>query len=286
MTDYLYIDIDFDCSLSIMQEHKGHDGVTRREYMSVTGNKGFWINHKDDIDIHAGLILPCDRSVTEKIRDFMRAQKMMRGATDSEEAIARGPYYFTTNMLGDAHFESGPGPAPLFGGPDTVYAPRFADEDHTPRQPGLFARIFGVGTNPHSGSTRNTEGLRLARYNCWTGAQGVAEYIGGVDLGGVYPPLASVFRAAMAVGALNDFMEEALDSKSPALTAERAGRHDFIIRREGMPPVIAVDGARRKFSTFMDRPVEGGDGRSPAQMIAGESQFGYTAPARQARLLP
>ncbi len=282
MTDYLYIDINFDCSLHIAQEHKGHDGVIRREFMSMTGDKGFWVNRKDDININSGLIIPCDRNVTGKIRDFMRAQEMMSSASDSEEAIARGPYYFTINMQKDAHFENrSHGPAPLFGGPDTAYAENFVDEHIAPPQPGLLARIFGIGTNPDSGSRRNAEGLRLARYNCWTGAQGVTQYIGGVDLGAVYPPLSKAFRAAMAIGAFNDMMDEATEARSPALTAERVGRNDFIIRREGVPPVIAVDGAQRKFSDFMNKVIKGGR-ESPAEIVGRGNIFSYKAPERQA----
>ena len=272
MTDYLYLDISFDCSLHLALTHKGHDGALSRQFLSVTGLKGFWANEQKDIDLRNGLIIPVDRTVTGAIRDFLDFQQLM--ANEHSHSEGRGPYYFSEDMTHDSQFEGFHAEPPLFAGPDTAYAdaPQFQRErNQDPPKPRdrLLAAIFGERTV--TPPPRNPENITLARFNCWTGAQGITQYIGGVDLGALHMPLAKAYRAVLAVGALADFHEAALGETDPSLRAQKIGQKDLVIQREGLPPVISVLGDKRSFSEFMGSPVN--CGKTPAQILDRAAPF-------------
>ena len=289
MTDYLYLDISFDCSLHLALTHKGHDGALSRQFLSVTGAKGFWANEQKDIDLRNGLIIPVDRTVTGAIRDFLDFQVMMAG--DHEESVARGPYYFTMDMTHDSQFEGFHDEPPLFAGPDTAYAdaPQFERErNREPPKPRnrFLAALFGERAEPrHKAPPRNPENITLARYNCWTGAQGITQYVGGVDLGALHMPLAKAYRAFLAVGAAEDLREAALDKREPGLRAEHIGKKDLLIQREGLPPVLSVAGDKRSFSQFMDTPGKR-DGLTPAQRLERAAPFTNVPLEKHAHMKP
>lgn len=288
MTDYLYLDISFDCSLHLALTRQGPDGALSRQFLSVTGAKGFWTNERPDIDVRNGLIIPVDKTVTGAINDWLDDQVMMAG--EHEESIARGPYYFTMDMTRDSHFE-GPGAEPqLFAGAATAYAdaPQFQREREANAQPPkprnrLLSFIFGESAAPKA-PPRNPENAPLARYNCWTGAQGITQYIGGVDLGALYMPLAKAYRAVYAVGAANDFRDAAIKRTEHGLRAEKIGGKDFIIQREGLPPVLSVVGDKRSFKHLMDTPIKGKGAPTPAQMLGRTAPFTHTPVEQQAHM--
>lgn len=269
MTDYLYLDISFDCSLHLALTHKGPGGALSRQFLSVTGAKGFWTNERADIDLRNGLIIPVDKKVTGAIGDWLAAQAMMAG--EHEECMARGPYYFTMDMTRDSHFEGPDGEPQLFAGPATAYAdaPQFERERNAPPpkpRNRFLSAIFGASAAPKA-PPRNPENIPLARYNCWTGAQGITQYIGGVDLGALYMPLAKAYRAVYAVAAANDLRDAAINRTEPGLHAEKIGKKDFIIQRDGLPPVLSVAGDKRSFLELMDRPVQGKSAPTAAQLL-------------------
>lgn len=271
--DYLYLDIDFHCSLHMVREHRGHDGVLRREYTGITGTKGFWRQPQDGLDIRSGLIIPCDRSVTDAINDFLDMQVLMSRASKDPDTIARGPYYFSENMQRLDEFEN-PSPAPpLMGGPDTAYAGQFRRDHERPADTHwLGALLFGPQKTQGVACQFNPQGLNMARHNCWTGAQGIAQYIGGADIGAVFPELATAYRAVHAIGVNDDFRTAAIMQNDPDMRYEDLGRADFIVRRTGVPPVISVEGRKRSFDKFMDIPAPG-YGRSPAEIIEDDTPF-------------
>ena len=75
MADFLYIDLGTDSTFYYAQTHKGFDGVSRRALWQVTRGKGFNVAEISDIRCNFGLLIPCERSVTAAIRDFIDLQR-------------------------------------------------------------------------------------------------------------------------------------------------------------------------------------------------------------------
>lgn len=238
MADFLYIDLGVDSTFYYVQTHKGYHGAIQRTIQQVTRGKGFNATEIPDLDCHNfGLLIPCDRSVTAAIRDFIDLQRQY--VEPNREGYGhKGPYYFTMDMRQDPDFERASENPPLFGGPDTAYAEALTDKTPLRKRHWLLAAIFGENSKPPA---RNSQDFRLARYNCWTHGQGIAQYVGGVDLSLIDPGFATTFRVWTANGVFADLLEKLRGGNRDYMV--QAATEDFVLarRKDGGFPFILVD---------------------------------------------
>ena len=246
MTDYLYIQLGIDSQFSFAQAHKGHDGVTRTAAWTVNRHKGFNFAKLEDESgasrplplTDYGLLIPCDRTVTDAIREFIETQRAMVPAGEMDWNT-RGPYYFTMAMTRDPQFEDAREEPRFFGGPhDTAYAGKIYDRPAPQRHP-LLAWLFGERAQP--AAEGNRLGLPLARYNCWTAGQGIAQYIGGVDMGRIHPEFATAFRVWTANHRFEKLFRDMQHGDFKPYRALPAGETLAIGHRDGGPPFILVN---------------------------------------------
>ena len=238
MADFLYIDLGTDSTFYYAQTHKGFDGVSRRAVWEVTRGKGFNVAEIADIPCrNFGLLIPCNRSVTAAIQDFIDLQRQY--VEPNKEGYGhKGPYYFTMNMCEDPDFETASVNPPLFGGPYTAYGEALAENATAPyERHWLLAKIFGE----RSGPAENRQNFRLARYNCWTHAQGIAQYVGGADLSLIDPGFATTYRIWSANGVFSDLLLKL--RQGDAAYEVQAATEDFVLgrRRDGGLPFILID---------------------------------------------
>jgi hypothetical protein len=264
MTDFIYIHIGGHCDMYFAQTHRDHDGNVHRPHWKIATGKGVEaIEHKDAITLYSGdLILPCSRDVTTRLRDFTQMQQLLQHAHgELPTKNMFGPYYYTIDMSGMRRFE-GENPEPHFiGGPDTAYAETLASQSRS-----WLQRLFGSHAKhgedrekkPVVHASLNPEGFYYARYNCWTIVQGLAQYIGGIDLAQVAPRLVSAYRA-----------HQATDEKDRMLRSmKRPIKHEFktihhgdgfrIVRRGDNPPFIVTTDYSTNTKDILAAPGPGG----------------------------
>jgi hypothetical protein len=279
MPDYIYMEIDFDCSLYFVQEHQGHDGQIRRACYVVNRGKGFNYVEQDNFKFnYGGILIPCDRSVTAAIKDFLEIQRMLL-PIEQQDNHQRGPYYFTQDMSRDPCFERAEQTVALLGGPQTAYANVFADEEPMQRN-WLLSHLFGEHSREVSaGENKNPQNFTMARYNCWTATQGITQYVGGIDLAALDPALATVYRAMKANGVMTNLRETALKNKVPGLTGREFGIDDYLIERVGTPPFIIVHGAN-SFAQLMSARAFRDNPQTVSEYMAQQPVFTRSQPAR------
>lgn len=285
MPDYIYMEIDFDCSLYFVQEHQGHDGQTRRVCYAVNRGKGFNYVEQENIKFnYGGILIPCARSVTAAIKDFLEMQRMLL-PIDQQDNHQRGPYYFTQDMSRDPQFERAEQPVALFGGPQTAYAAAFTEEKPAQRN-WLLAQIFGDHSREiHAGENKNPQNFTMARYNCWTATQGIAQYVGGIDLAALDPALATVYRALRAIGVMTNIKEAAMKNTVPGLTGREFGTDDYLIERAGVPPFIIVNGAD-SFTQLMNARAFSDSAQTVSDYMAQQPVFARAQYARAVSAAP
>lgn len=256
MTDYLYISMDVDCDLWVAQALPGPQAWRT---LSVGQGKGFtYVEQAKPLVLDRfGLLIPCDRTVTAAICDFLDLQRLLARRPDHEGA-AFGPYYFTMTMKGNSDFENEGTPARALGGPrDTAYAG--ALQPTAPPQQLFKNWLSADGQRPVR--ENNPEDLPFARYNCWTGCQGIAQYVGGVDLGCIAPALAHSWRLRQARLAFEEMFEELAYGAGAQTILSRDGI--VAARHHGGPPFIMLSAISAHRERTLDEtlalPLPGGE---------------------------
>jgi hypothetical protein len=293
MTDYLLIGIGSDCSLKIVQTHKGHDGTTRYPAWEIARGKGLGYSRLrqmtndgwEDCPLQTygrGILIPVTRAVTQRIFDFLDMQRLM--AQDHNKML--GPYYFTVAMNGESNFE-GPKDRPhLIGGPETAYARKLS--------PALASRVFrsitGLWDDNTDGSFdnygdpygKNPEQIPFARYNCWTASQGIAQYIGGVDMARIDPAFVTAFRAARATKVF-DRLEETL-REGGEYTVSPIAPDACVARLGGGPPFVLLNGGFT-LDELLESPMDGTD-LCLEEWLDTQAVFAPMTPSRQSAPAP
>lgn len=247
MTDFIYIQLGIDAEMYVIQTHKDHNGNISRAQWLMHRHRGFGLAEVEPERPlkEYGLLIPCTRQVTNAIRDFTDFQEMM--APEGSAHTHFGPYYFTTNMSRSTRFEPNVYASPiLFAGEDTAYFPDLADKEEL--SPGWFSRLFQRRA-PDSGADSN--GLCNARYNCWTGAQGVTQYVGGVDLGRIHRGFAHSYRVWTANACQIELMKALQAGTDNHYETVLNGGGLVLARRRGEAPFMLVDRAHKSIAQIL-----------------------------------
>lgn len=159
------------------------------------------------------IVIPVSAMAAGRLRDFcdmaFTCEPDGNTGETSPDVICTSreiPYYFTQDMAPLEPFEKdrdAKGLARLFGGPETRYFQHAISAIH-----GRAGRLASVQANirniwarasapfrTRADTSTTTDDILRARYNCWTAAQGLSEYVARVDLADIDPDLSRYHRA-------------------------------------------------------------------------------------------
>jgi hypothetical protein len=274
MTDYLCLHISHHCDLHLVRTHRDYEGTPMRTLLHVTQQKGMGYDRVEYDGgmarplklVGASLIIPCAQGTMQRVIDFLEMQHLM-----AKGHAPRGPYYFTMDMTRRDRFENRETGMHLIGGEDTAYAGKLQD--------GIMRRAFNAVKNilwaPETGMpSDNEEGISFARYNCWTGVQGVVEHVAGIRLEDFGKGLSTIYRAEKAMNETHKIFRR-VDAGASEYETIKIAPSAFITRRNGGAPFIIAQGSHNLSELLDTRP---GDGAKTAEQLI--EDMGVAAPKR------
>ncbi len=223
---FISISISKSCSIRLFRPVS--DGAGGQRYLGYDGYDGIHFNcfkpQEDLLVLENSLLIPCSAHVIHTVLDYSDMQTLLCGGS------SHGQYYFNEKMHKDLRFEKDNGPT-LFGGPHTAYLEAIRQMDRA--RPLNISDIF----EPEPEMSRG-------RQNCWTGAQGIAQYIGGIDLADIDSHLPYFYRAYQARNWYEKILETDINKRSIEPRLQKifgpeaqpnlyiSQRRNFILRKE------------------------------------------------------
>lgn len=175
---FIALNTGADCTMDVFVPVKDYDGnLSYISYSSDGGERYINLSQQNNTTIDSrAILIPCDMSIIKAMLDYAEMQKQYQldGSVDNI-----GAYYFSMEMRPWSYFEKDV-QSPGFAGPFTAYASIIKEKPETDA-PGRF-------------DVRQA-GISRARINCWTGIQGIVQYVGGLDLGEIDPDIPFFYRA-------------------------------------------------------------------------------------------
>ena len=215
-----------------VHRHGDQTAITKKR---VWRGKGFWAREAAYPHLTLnGLLIPVSAPALKRLEDFLDVQRLLAkpgrekgGALSSQ---GQGPYYFSEDLQPLVQFEA-PGQFRGFGGLATAWRDQVAAIEPARAESGNVAPDDIAAQIP------------FARYNCWIEAQGLAQYIAGIDLGEIHPDLPYVYGAFHAEQWVADFWQEL--SRSEVRGYNITGRHSgFVLaNRPDAPPFLLLNEA-------------------------------------------
>lgn len=218
---FIVLSAGSDCDIDLYSRHQHGDAgavwsrmdigmVTK--YVNVrTGPVDSFSSYKRRLKF--AIVIPVSAAAAGRLRDFcdmaFSIEPYLGTGETSPDIVGTKrevPYYFTQDMAPLEPFEKdrdAKGLARLFGGPETRYFQHAiaAIGDHADRMTGVRANIKNIWARAsapfrtRADTSSTSDGVLRARYNCWTAAQGLAEYVARVDLADIDPDLSRYHRA-------------------------------------------------------------------------------------------
>lgn len=263
-------------------------------FSGIDRGQGFEIiGPERDYEADSELVIPCNKATISAIRDFAAMQRLLYTAEDHTRQTRagrqtrgfNGPYYFDTEMEMDTAFEGHRRrTTALFGGPHTAYKDTLFKNDRETRdrirearavmkhgyrrarrnEPGMD-RVFRLNrTISHfreaAHGQRKQDLVPFSRYNCWTGAQGIVQYICGLDLGEIHPDLPRLHRAWQAeawILAMRDF----LDRGGHDYTNHAMHHRSLTLAQNpgGVPFMLVLDDHKTNLANIMNYKSKSGE---------------------------
>ncbi|WP_435641022.1 hypothetical protein [Micavibrio aeruginosavorus] len=218
---FIVLSAGADCDIDLYSRHDRGDagsvwsrmdiGMVTKHVNVQTGPVNSFSNYKRRLQF--AIVIPVSAAAAGRLRDFCDMAfsiepYLATGETSTDIVGTKReiPYYFTQDMTPLEPFEKdrdAKGLARLFGGPETRYFQHAisAVGDHADRIRGVRANIKNIWARAsapfrtRADTSPSSDSVLRARYNCWTGAQGLAEYVARVDLADIDPDLSRYHRA-------------------------------------------------------------------------------------------
>lgn len=184
--------ISSDCSLDVFRPVRDYDGNSSFIHYAPenTLDANFLApGHMSSPTIRCyrnTLLIPCDTEIIDAMLGFADMQRHYHADGEysslNRMLVNAAPYYHDQEMKRAALYQQAGTKNKYIGGPLTAY--------------GAFLDAKDKGDNGMEPLMDKRQGhISRARLNCWTGVQGLVQYIGGLDLADIDPRMPYFYRA-------------------------------------------------------------------------------------------